>query len=82
MSFTRTFITYRLIVPKPTLRSFSTSLTKMAPPAPTGLFSNRYKLEDIPDLSGKVAIVTGGTRGIGESLVKALAKKNAEGEGE
>jgi hypothetical protein len=66
---------------RPTLfspRTFTTSTFKMAPPAPAGLFSNRYKLEDIPDLSGKVAVVTGGTRGIGESLVAALAKKNAE----
>jgi FlaA1/EpsC-like NDP-sugar epimerase len=45
----------------------------------TGIFSNRYKLDDIPDLSGKVAIVTGGSAGIGAALVAALAKKNCEG---
>ena len=46
----------------------------------TGLLSNRYKLDDIPDLTGKVAVVTGGSRGIGEGLVAALAKKGCEGE--
>ncbi|RXK35594.1 hypothetical protein M231_07124 [Tremella mesenterica] len=45
---------------------------------PAGLFSNRYKLEDIPDLSGKVAVVTGGSRGIGEQVVSALAQKGCE----
>lgn len=46
---------------------------------PAGLMSNRYKLEDMPDLSGKVAIVVGGSRGIGEAAVRALAQKGCQG---
>lgn len=44
------------------------------------MFSNRYKIEDMPDLSGKVAVVTGGSRGIGEAAVTALVQKGCEGE--
>lgn len=46
---------------------------------PAGLLSNRYHLEDMPDLTGKVALVTGGSRGIGEAAVTALVKKGCEG---
>jgi hypothetical protein len=47
---------------------------------PAGLLSNRYKLEDMPDLTVKVAVVVGGSRGIGEAATAALIKKGAEGE--
>jgi WW domain-containing oxidoreductase len=47
---------------------------------PAGLLSNRYKLEDMPDLTGKVAVVVGGSRGIGEAATAALIMKGAEGE--
>ncbi|WVW79270.1 hypothetical protein I302_101237 [Kwoniella bestiolae CBS 10118] len=43
--------------------------------APAGLFSNRYEVKDMPDLTGKVAVVTGGSRGIGEALVGDLIQK-------
>ncbi|OCF35493.1 hypothetical protein I317_05931 [Kwoniella heveanensis CBS 569] len=46
--------------------------------APAGLFSNRYRVEDMPDLTGKVAIVSGGSRGIGEALVGDLVQKGCE----
>ena len=46
---------------------------------PAGLMSNRYKVEDMPDLSGKVAVVTGGSRGIGEAAVSALVQKGCQG---
>jgi len=46
---------------------------------PAGLLSNRYKVEDMPDLSGKVAVVTGGSRGIGEAAVSALVQKGCQG---
>ena len=48
--------------------------------APAGLFSNRYKIEEMPDLTGKVSIVSGGSRGVGEALVSALVQKGCEGE--
>ncbi|KAF9031270.1 NAD(P)-binding protein, partial [Hymenopellis radicata] len=38
----------------------------------------KWSVEDIPDLSGKVIIVTGGNSGIGEETVKALLSKNAK----
>lgn len=44
-----------------------------------GLLSNRYHISDIPDLTGKVAIVTGGSRGIGEATTSALVQKGCEG---
>ncbi|ORY26246.1 hypothetical protein BCR39DRAFT_541596 [Naematelia encephala] len=44
----------------------------------TGLMSNRYRLEDMPDLTGKVAIVTGGSAGIGRSIVGGLVQKGCE----
>ncbi|MCO5590241.1 hypothetical protein L7F22_044210 [Adiantum nelumboides] len=34
-----------------------------------------FKFEDIPDLQDRVAIVTGGTSGIGEVCVRELARK-------
>lgn len=43
------------------------------------MLSNRYKIEDMPDMSGKVAVVTGGSRGIGEAAVSALVQKGCEG---
>jgi len=46
---------------------------------PAGMMSNRYKLEEMPDLSGKVAVVTGGSRGIGEAAVSALVQKGCKG---
>lgn len=38
----------------------------------------KWTIDDIPDLSGKVAIVTGGNVGLGYESVKALAQKGAE----
>lgn len=39
--------------------------------------SPRYSTKDIPDLSGKIAIVTGATSGIGKSTARELARKGA-----
>src|SRR6266540_1587651 len=36
-----------------------------------------FTLEDIPDLTGRVAIVTGGNTGIGYAIAKELSRKNA-----
>lgn len=47
---------------------------------PAGVFSNRYKVDDIPDQTGKVAIVVGGSRGIGEQVTQALVQKGCHGE--
>ncbi|KLO08994.1 NAD-binding protein [Schizopora paradoxa] len=37
----------------------------------------KFTADDVPDLSGKVVIVTGGNTGIGKETVKALLRKNA-----
>ena len=47
--------------------------------APAGLAANRFHIEDISDLTGKIAIVTGGSRGIGEATTSALVQKGCEG---
>ncbi|KAG8997944.1 hypothetical protein FRB90_012407 [Tulasnella sp. 427] len=49
------------------------SFSELFPPTPT--FD---PARDIPDLSGKVMIVTGGNTGIGKETVKALVAKNAK----
>lgn len=40
--------------------------------------SQKWKTNDIPDLTGKVIIVTGGNSGLGFESVKAFAEKGAE----
>ncbi|CAG8538111.1 11951_t:CDS:2 [Dentiscutata erythropus] len=40
-------------------------------------YKKRFVFENIPDLSGKVAIVTGGNNGIGFITVRELVRKNA-----
>ncbi|KAI1354755.1 putative estradiol 17 beta-dehydrogenase [Xylaria sp. FL0043] len=52
--------------------SFSTVWTNFFPPAPT--FGER----DIPDLAGKIYIVTGANSGIGKEVAALLYKKNAK----
>ncbi|KAJ7207900.1 NAD(P)-binding protein [Mycena pura] len=39
---------------------------------------SKFKVEDIPDLTGKVIIVTGGNTGVGYEIIKALLPKNAK----
>ncbi len=45
---------------------------------PATLLSKRFRPNQIPDLSGRVALVTGGSAGIGFWNVAALAQHNAK----
>ncbi|KAI0344005.1 NAD(P)-binding protein [Trametopsis cervina] len=47
-------------------------IAQMYPPKPV------WGVNDIPDLSGKVILVTGGNTGVGKETVKALLAKNAK----
>ncbi|KAI9573392.1 hypothetical protein HD554DRAFT_2202150 [Boletus coccyginus] len=38
----------------------------------------RFKAEDVPDMTGKVVLVTGGTAGIGKETARVLLTKNAK----
>ncbi|EME79760.1 uncharacterized protein MYCFIDRAFT_37548 [Pseudocercospora fijiensis CIRAD86] len=51
--------------------SLSSVYTQMWPPKPN------FREEDIPDLCGKVCIVTGGSSGVGKEVVRILYSKNA-----
>ena len=39
--------------------------------------SDHWTVDDMPDLTGKVMVVTGANRGLGYEIVRALARKNA-----
>ncbi|KAI0088815.1 NAD(P)-binding protein [Irpex rosettiformis] len=54
-----------------TIRTIGQIFAQSFPP------TSKFSAEDIPDLTGRVCIVTGGYTGIGKETVKALLKKNA-----
>ena len=39
---------------------------------------SQFSIDDIPDLTGKVVIVTGGNAGVGKETMYALLRKNAK----
>lgn len=53
---------------------------RLGPPLRQSLWLPRpaWTVDDIPDLTGKIAIVTGGNTGIGKETVKALLARNAK----
>lgn len=54
------------------MASFKSSLAHTFPPKPT------FKELDVPDLQGKVYIVTGSNTGIGKEVARLLYSKNAK----
>ncbi|RDB18042.1 hypothetical protein Hypma_000726 [Hypsizygus marmoreus] len=50
----------------------SSMLAESWPAAP------KYSVDDVPDLTGKVVIVTGSNTGVGKEIVKALLNRNAK----
>ncbi|GLB38370.1 putative NAD-P-binding protein [Lyophyllum shimeji] len=54
------------------MRTLSSLLNQALPPKP------KFSVDDIPDLTGKVVIVTGGNAGVGKETVKALLAHNAK----
>ncbi|KAF7789133.1 hypothetical protein EIP86_000068 [Pleurotus ostreatoroseus] len=55
-----------------TVRNYSAATAQGWPPKP------RFSTEQIPDLTGRVVIVTGGNTGIGKETIKALLQHNAK----
>ncbi|KAF1352013.1 hypothetical protein BDV97DRAFT_397069 [Delphinella strobiligena] len=56
--------------PRPPKPPFSSIWTQMYPPSP-------FKEKDIPDLDGKVYVVTGSNTGVGKQVAQILYSKNA-----
>jgi len=55
-----------------TMKLLASMYDQSFPPKPT------WGVDDIPDLSGKVVIVTGGNAGVGKETIRALLSKNAK----
>lgn len=56
--------------------SISENLGKVIPGNELASKENQFSLEQVPDLSGKVAVVTGGSEGIGYGCTHTLLKNN------
>ncbi|KAL1868306.1 putative secondary metabolism biosynthetic enzyme [Diaporthe australafricana] len=58
--------------PRPPMQSWSSIFTQMWPPKPP------FTEEDVPDLHGKVYMITGSNTGVGKELAQILYSKNAK----
>ena len=62
---------------EPTIVGFNTAMASPASPA-SSKAGHRWTVADMPDLTGRAAIVTGANSGIGFYTARALARKDAD----
>ncbi|KXX80979.1 putative oxidoreductase bli-4, mitochondrial [Madurella mycetomatis] len=73
-SFSRRTLSYKSISDMQTIKAGTNTLAENFGGPVSKLGSRQFKLDDCPDLSGKVAVVTGGSEGVGFGVTYTLLK--------